>query len=187
MQNTKLWFASLACIAISTLTACSVLPLSKQQSEAGQTFLLKKAITVKAGNTRTFIQNGEVVSKHAFSRFSQHCRIELYNLSAKDVTVQPASFEIKKVYTDEELIAQNRSRILLASTKQFAFTDPEPDGVPETFDLIHLDLHSDAHKNVYRLTCAAAISDGNPLDEPDSIRPGKAQINRILGSYGEVR
>lgn len=184
--STRLITSLVAMLALG-MGACTMNQAKHYNSiVAGDLFMLHKPLTVKAGTTRAFIQNGEQVRKNDFSRFSQHCRLELHDLSPVDVVIQPDRFLIETVYTDEEMIATSQPAIQLASLNRVAFIDPNPDGVPESFELVHFELKSDRQKNVYRLTCSASISDGNPLDEPDSIRPEKPQINKTLGIYGTI-
>ena len=182
-------------ISVGLVSACSNTPPKSQINvQAGEYFTLKQAIQIPAGKVKSYIQFGKV-SGGSFSRFDQHCRIELYALSNTATPIEPQRFLIERVAIDEESIAQKPLGIQLATNQYSGIqTDILPISLTafgenqreETMDLVHMYLKSDRQPNVYRLTCAGALSNGNPLDAPRSYRPQREQINRILGATGSV-
>lgn len=191
------WITAGFIIGFSLLSSCSLTPpKSMMNVQAGETFVLKQAITFPAEKTRQFIQFGEVTGS-GFNHSEQHCRIELYEMSKQAVTIQPESFIISRVQLGEEQIARTDRSMQFAANQYAAIqTDIAKDPImlamdnydrPETMDLVHLYLKSDKQPNVYRLTCAGALSNGDLKDAPRSYRPERADINRILGNIGMIR
>lgn len=191
-------FISLA--ALTSLTGCSTTPpKSLMDVQAGEYFVLKQPINIPAERVRHYIQFGQL-SGGGFNSYEQHCRIELYSLSQEATTIKPQRFLIERVATDEEMIALADQTIHFADNSAgSAFMSVQNDATPlsnlafgdnqrpETMDLVHLYLTSDSQPNVYRLTCAGSLSNGAPQDAPESYRPQRKDINRILGQVGEIQ
>lgn len=202
MTTTSFPIYALAFLAASlaTLTSCTLAPpKSLIDVQAGEHFVLKQAVTLPAGKLRHYIQFGQLSGGH-FSSYDQHCRLELYTLTEKSTTINPQRFLIDRVATDEEMIAQADWSIHFTdNSANRAFMAVQNDAPPlsnvvfaenqrpETMDLVHLYLTSDSQPNVYRLTCAGSLSNGALQDAPQSYRPQREQINRILGRVGEVQ
>ncbi|MDX1348504.1 MAG: hypothetical protein R3189_09690 [Thiomicrorhabdus chilensis] len=179
---------------ISLLSGCnSNPPKSMMNVQPGERFHLKQAIAIPAGKARQFIQFGQITGS-GFDRREQHCRIEIYELQTSRTVIQPESFRIERVQLGEEQIAQLNQPIQMAANFNTQTSDlPEYNPVlalsyerPETMDLVHLYLKSKQQPNVYRLTCAGALSDGSMADAPRSFRPQRTEINRILGTVGKI-
>jgi len=176
------------------LTGCSnTPPKSMMNVQLGEYFILNRAVEIPAGKIRRYIQFGQLNS--GFSHYDQHCRIELYALSDTKTVIQPQRFLIERVEIDEEMIAQQPSSIQFAANPYSAIqTDVAPMQIAfgeyqrvETMDLVYMYLKSDSQPNVYRLTCAGSLSNGNLLDAPRSYRPQREEINRILGKVGSIQ
>lgn len=180
---------------ISLLSGCALTPpKSLMDIQAGEHFVLKQPITIPAGKARQYIQFGQL-SGSGFNQTEQHCRIEIYALQTQNTIIQPQSFTIKRVQLGEEMIAQRADGELFAANDIRLSGQIQTDVVrladmgyerPETMDLVHLYLQSSSQPNVYRLTCAGALSNGDPKDAPRSYRPKREQINRILGAVGSI-
>lgn len=167
-------------------TSCSTTPpASMMDIQTNSLFELKQPITIPAGKAKTFIQFGKI-SGQSFDRREQHCRLEINELQQHKTTIQPEKFRIHKIQIGEEQIATQR----LPAGIKFAFVsnasaqaDNQP---PETMDYVHFYLESKTQPNVLRLTCAGALSNGNPMDAPSSYRPQRTEINQILGQIGTI-
>ncbi|MEA3404665.1 MAG: hypothetical protein U9R28_02880 [Pseudomonadota bacterium] len=187
-------FALSAGLSISLMAGCSnTPPKSMINVQAGEHFILNQAIEIPAGKIRHYIQFGQLSS--GFSHYDQHCRIELYKLPETTTIIQPQRFLIERVAIDEEMIAQQPTSLQFAANQ---YSNVQTDAVPiqvafgeyqrvETMDLVYLYLKSDSQPNVYRLTCAGSLSNGNLLDTPRSYRPQREEINRILGNVGSIQ
>lgn len=166
------------------LSACSTtVPSNMMDIQPQETLVLQESVEIPAGNAKTYIQFGKI-SGQSFDQREPHCRLEINELQAQDTHIQPQAFKIERVQIGEEQIA----RKVLPAGLQFAFVgnalavgDQQP---PETFDYVHLYLTSNKQPNVLRLTCAGALSNGDPFDDPRSYRPQRAQVNLILGKVG---
>ncbi len=182
-----------ASLTLGLLSGCSTTPPNSMMNvQAGEYFILSQPVTIRAHQSRRYIQSGKLTNKN-FSRFNQHCRLEISDLPVKSFTVQPQRFLITRVAIDEERIAANPEAIQLAFNANAAYQTALPALAlgeyerEETMDLVHLYLQSSTQPNVLRLTCAGSISDGNPMDGPSSYRPQRQQINRILGAVGSIQ
>lgn len=187
---------ALTITAFASLTACSLTPpKSMMNVQVGETFELKQPVKIKADHARTFIQFGKFTTKSGFDRYDQHCRIEMEDLEEKDRTIQPDTFTITKVRIGSEEVAMtDQASVMFASngkaslsylsaaTAMMGSRQPAP-----TMDFVTLHLASKKQPKVYALTCAGSLSNGNPLDAPRSYRPQREQMNKILGSIGEVK
>lgn len=172
------------------LSGCQSNPLIDSNTASIQTLTLNKTINFGPNQVRAYFQNGEFIGNSGFNQFAQHCRIELSNLEEFKQTLQPQTFKVSRINTDEEMVAHKTPNTPVISESQVLMASLlANDGRyerPETMDLIHFYLSSKTQPNVYRLTCAGSLSDGNPMDEPHSHRPDKKVINQILGAYGSL-
>ena len=186
-------------LPILVIVGCTSLPYSSQNLEIQpkDTFILKQTLQIAPNSARAYIQHGESNSG-GFDHSEQHCRVEVTNLSDNKQIIQPEKFIIKSVTVDEESIAQiefDGTQLAFNSVNNTQTDFPVFIGYlglgdqerPETMDLIHIYLKSKQQPNVYRLTCAGSLSNGNPMDQPRSYRPDLKAINKILGQVGEIR
>lgn len=187
---------ALTLTAFAGLTACSLTPpKSMMNVQVGETFELKQPVKIKADQARTFIQFGKVTTKSGFDRYDQHCRIEMTDLAEKERTIQPDTFKITKVRIGSEQVAMNDQAAMMfasadkASMQSLVWFSATMGGrIPApTMDFVTLHLSSQKQADVYALTCAGSLSNGDPLDAPRSYRPQRDQMNKILGSIGEVK
>lgn len=173
------------------LSGCSQFGTKDSDIQPGQFFVLKQPIEILPNHTRRFIQKGQLTTRAEFERREQHCRIEVRTLKESAQTIQPDRFEVTRLRFDSEPIARNESPVMLASNVRFgvgfnfgipmSFND---DGPAETMELVEFELTSEKQPDVMRLICAGALSDGHPIDYPDSQRPNGEQIKQILGEIG---
>lgn len=183
-----IFILSFAMLLINGLTGCSSKHLTAYSGiGTHKQFILLQPIVIQPFSTRTFIQNGKLTGRSGFDRYQQHCRIEIKSLSKQPQTVLPQTFKIIQIRLGEEQIATNQTTSLKLyanlSGPQYANSSYEP---PETMDLVHFYLESSSQPDILRLTCAGALSNGNPMDAPASYRPNIKNIRRILGGYGKI-
>ena len=197
MTYTNKGLAFLALISTIALSSCATQPpKSLIDIQAGERFVLQTPITIRANQSRTFIQFGALTGG-SFDHTEQHCRIEIRNLSELPQIIQPESFLITKVNIDEEMIALQSHPIQFALNdfvNSTTMTDASTNIIalaggyerPETMDMVHLYLKSSQQPNIYRLTCSGSLSNGNLADAPRSHRPQRQQIQKILGKIGHI-
>lgn len=193
----RLLFA-LATTILSTTSCSTTPPKSVMNIQAGEKFILNQPIKIKPNSTRTFIQFGKVTSRSAFSRFDQHCELEVKDLKDTTQTIVPDTFIINDVRIDVMQIAKNNT-VMVAQTDTLqsdaqlsswhALASGSSDTRPEpTMDTVILYLKpTSKNPNIFRLTCAGSLSDGSLQDAPRSYRPQRAEINTILGPIGQIR
>ena len=173
-------------------SACSMSTVNHLIPSQAKYFHLKKDITLPAGQTRAFFQNGKRVTQQEFDRYQQHCRLELSELSEHPQTVYAQTLTITSATWDEEMIAAlpnethlavNHRNQIPTETIELALAD---NNRAETMDLVHFWFDAKTAPSLYRLTCAGRLSDGNLNDAPYSFPPNISQINQILGPYGDI-
>ncbi|MDG4811568.1 hypothetical protein P8629_00985 [Hydrogenovibrio sp. 3SP14C1] len=197
---------STATLSILFVTACSAIPSGNRMDiKAGDTFILNKPVTFAPDHARVFIQYGKQTRQSTYEKYDQHCRLEIKTLKSDPQTLQPDTFKITQVRIDVEEIASQtpspndtihyamndtdyfpKSKFVQTESSWVRLSlggDSEP---PETMDIVHLYLSSKTQPDILRLTCAGALSTGDPLDAPRSYRPQQKQINTILGAYGKI-
>lgn len=173
-------------LAAAGLGACSSTPPTQMMNiQAGEQFELKQTIQIPAGKARSYIQFGKL-SGSGFNHYDQHCRIEIKALQPSNTIIEPETFVITRVQIGEEQIAQRlpTGGIQLAFVGTAMASDQYQR--PETMDFVHLYLQSDKQPNIYRLTCAGSLSNGDMFDAPRSYRPQREQIQTILGAVGTI-
>jgi len=176
-------FTTLA-FSFGLIAGCSITPpKSMMDIQAGETFSLQQTITIPAEKARTYIQDGKVTGSQ-FDRYQPHCRIEIAQLQTLPSEIKADHFRITRVMIDEEEVAWFKPIQVASLGMMLAFGDNQR---PPTMDIVHLYLSSAKQPNVFRLTCAGALSDGNtPFDAPERYRPERQQINQILGEIGSI-
>lgn len=188
-------------LAATLVTSCSMTPPKRMMDvQAGEKFVLKKPLMISKGHGRAFIQLGKEIKESKLDHYDQHCSIEVKHLQNKPLTIQPEIFTISKVRIDVvEVVENTHSNILFANNdygiqsdantsplQGIAFAGSDRGAPAPTYDVVHFMLQSPSKQNVYRLTCAGSLSNGDPLDAPRSYRPQRKQANKILGSIGEI-
>ncbi|WP_024852131.1 hypothetical protein [Hydrogenovibrio kuenenii] len=193
---------SLTTIVGLSLTACSLTPpKSMMDVQADNTFQLNQTLTVPANATRIFIQYGKVTTRHGFNRQDQHCELEVNQIKDHEQKILPDHFTITKVRIGNEMVANRLTKnqpVMLAQADtgimsdtqipwQNLVADTTDNNRPETMDTVMLYLKpTHNNPNIFRLTCAGSLSNGDLQDAPRSYRPEKAEINTILGSIGHL-
>lgn len=173
------------------LTACSQSPVKQtlNLSNDNKVTLLEN-LQVAASTSRVFIQNGQVTSKQAFDRYTPHCRFQLQTSQEGAQSIQADDFVIIEVQEAEEEIALQQP-IMLASLSigigiNYNLSNNDNNRA-ETFDLVHLYLKpTTKNPEIFRLTCAGALSNGAPEDGVKAERPNLKRINQILGNLAKI-
>lgn len=193
---------SLALIIGLSLTACSLTPPKTMMNvQTNDTLQLNQTLTVPANTTRVFIQYGKVTTRHGFNRQDQHCELEVNQIKDHEQHVLPDHFTITKVRIGNEMVASRSTRnqsVLLAQADTGVMSDTQvpwqnlmvsdlDNNRAETMDTVMLYLKpTHNNPNIFRLTCAGSLSNGDLQDAPRSYRPEKTEINTILGSIGHL-
>jgi hypothetical protein len=154
--------------------------------KTGQTLILHKPIDIAPGQARRFMQHDHLLSRAELDERYPHCRIEVRTLREQPYRIEPGQFAITRVQRDIEAIAY-REGIQLASIGALPVLAMSDDGPTDMMEFVMLYLHSPTQPDVLRLVCAGKLSDGNPSDYPDYLRPDFAKVNQLIRNWGEVR
>lgn len=170
---------------VALLSGCTHLPNTQGDVKPGQSLILYKPIDIPPQQARRFIQHGQLLTRAELDERYAHCRIEVSSLREQTYVIEPDRFRITRVRNDVEAIAQAKA-ILLASLGDLPLLAMGDDGPAEMMELVMLYLDSPKQPDVLRLVCAGKLSDGNPSDYPDYLRPDLAKINQLLGDWAQV-
>jgi hypothetical protein len=140
----------------------------------GSTLVLKKPVTVPAGQVRVFLQRGEVFSKADFDRYEPSCSLELRKLADVPRTIEPEQFIITKVQRLMQQVVENQQPH--NGLMKAAFDDSG--GNPMVVHGYHLWLGSDTQPDVMRMTCRGYFDDINRAEPPS--------LNDVKKSLGEM-
>lgn len=143
----------------------------------GSSVVLKRPLTVPAGETRIFLQGGEMMEKSRFDRYKPSCSFELRELAEAPRTIAPDSFIVTRVeHLTQEIVQRfGPRRGLLRSGLDY---DSSPPFVVRGY---HLWLGSERQLDVMRMTCRGAFA-----DLPEAYPPSLGEVSRALGDYAEL-
>jgi hypothetical protein len=142
----------------------------------GSTLVLKKPVTVAAGETRVFIQGGELMKRSEFDRYEANCDLELRKLQDRPREIEADSFIITKVQRLMEQVVRKSS-----PRSGFVKVGFDVGGKPMVVRGYHLWLGSDRQPDVMRMTCRGAFDDINRADPPSL-----EEVRRALGGIADL-
>jgi hypothetical protein len=142
----------------------------------GSTLVVKKPISIPAGEVRVFLQHGELFRKSDFDRYKPSCSLELRKLADVPREIQPDDFIVTKVQRVMQEVVHNGQPALGLVKVTF-----DEGGKPMVVHGYHLWLGSDKQPDVMRMTCRGYFNDINRA-EPPSLN----DVTRSLGDYAEL-
>ncbi|MFP5506162.1 MAG: hypothetical protein ACLGH6_08190 [Gammaproteobacteria bacterium] len=184
MIKPHLAIAAVACLVL--LQGCGPL-LVRDETVGAYTaarsgvFELHEDITIRAGRTRTYLQDGAIVS--GVNEFRPHCQLEINTLSESPQTVRVDRFSITRIGTRTDQVVQSAPLQLAAldGTARWPF-DGFMDGELRRMYVYIFHLHSDQQPDVRALIC------GGAFDSPGlAVLPSLGEIARALGRYGSLQ
>jgi hypothetical protein len=143
----------------------------------GSTLVVKKPITVPAGEVRVFLQRGELFKKSDFDRYQPSCSLELRKLADVAREIEPDSFIVTKVQRLVQEVVQ--STATAPGLMKAAFDEG---GKPMVVHGYHLWLGSDKQPDVMRMTCRGYFDDLSKADPPSL-----NDVAKSLGDYAELK
>ncbi len=142
----------------------------------GSTLVVKKPITVPAGETRIFLQHGELLRKSKFDRYEESCSLELRKLADTPREIRPDTFIISRVERVMQEVVRNESL-----PDGLMKTGLDNEGDPMVVRGYHLWLGSERQPDVMRMTCRGHFDDLSRADPPSF-----NDIKHSLGDYAEL-
>jgi len=143
----------------------------------GSRIVLKKPLTVPGGETRIFLQGGEMMKKSEFDRYKPSCSFELRKLADNPRTIEPDSFITTQVQRLTQEVVQRRG----SATGLLKVGLDESSGNPIVTLGYHLWLGSDKQPDVMRMTCRGAFDDLSR-----AYPPSLDEVKKSLGNYAEL-
>jgi hypothetical protein len=179
------YLAIVVSASLLLLTGCGPLQVRDDATGAyatarGGMFELHKEITLRAGRTRAYLQDGAVAA--GVNEFRPHCQFEINTLSESPQTVRTDSFVIVRTTTRTDQVVQ-AAPLLLAALGDIAHRpfDHFDGGDTRRMYAYVFYLHSDRQPDVRALICAGAF-DSPWLAE----LPTLGEIAQSLGDYGTL-
>ncbi|MEJ2396384.1 MAG: hypothetical protein P8Z77_16910 [Candidatus Thiodiazotropha sp.] len=177
MKQFAVMFAALLLVACSQQYLVNVdADYAYNLPPVGSTLVLKKPITIPAGEVRVFLQHGEVFRKSDFDRYEPSCSLELRKLADVAREIEPDSFLVTKVQRlMQQVVQREQPRAGLMKV------DMDSGGKPMVIHGYHLWLGSDKQPGVMRMTCRGYFDDINRADPPSL-----NDVAKSLGDYAEL-
>lgn len=147
----------------------------------GGTFELLEDMPIRAGRTRTYLQDGAIVA--GVNEFRPHCQLEINTLSESPQTVRADRFVVTRIGTRTDQVVQSAALQLAAldGIARWPF-DGFMDGELRRMYVYIFHLHSDRQPDVRALIC------GGAFDSPGlAVLPTLGDIARALGRYGSLQ
>ncbi|MET0065799.1 MAG: hypothetical protein ABW076_05595 [Candidatus Thiodiazotropha sp.] len=148
-----------------------------QSPSVGDRVRLLEPIKLPPETTRMFLQNGELMVRHAFDQYQVHCNFEVRTLLSEPQTIQPDEFIISRVQALMVDIVK-REQPARGGLMRVSMDDGGATMVTRGY---HLWLDSEQQPDVMRLSCRGAF-DTMPYATPPSIQ----EIRQALGSYARL-
>jgi hypothetical protein len=178
--------------ASGTLFACLILlsgcgPLVIRDDERNAyvpiqtgTFELHKDVTIRAGRTRAYLQDGAIVP--GVNEFRPHCQLDVNTLQDVPRTIKPDQFNITRIsMRTDEIVQASPLRLAALGDIGLAASDAFDGGLTRRMYVYLFFLHSDRQPDVRVLICGGAFDD--PIDAK---LPTLGEIARVLGENGTL-
>lgn len=146
----------------------------------GGRFELHEDITIRAGRTRAYLQDGTIAG--GINEFQPHCQLEVSTLGESPRTVHADSFTITRVATRTDQVVQSVPlRLAALGNSALAHFDFMNNGEMRRMYAYTFQLHSDRQPDVHMLIC------GGAFDSPGLAEfPTLGDIAWVLGKYGTL-
>ncbi|MCP4993981.1 MAG: hypothetical protein GY934_09385 [Gammaproteobacteria bacterium] len=145
---------------------------------AGSVVKIKRSLVVPAGQTRVYLQRGQVVSKRSLDRYYPSCNLEVWKLRQRPTTIRPGRFSVARTVREIDFMVQFKPLQLAALNR----VDYDEGGQSLVIHVVQMRLKSAQQPNVHRLTCRSW------QDFPhDAKEPTMADMGEALGNYASIR
>ncbi|MCB1760227.1 MAG: hypothetical protein KDI68_10680 [Gammaproteobacteria bacterium] len=139
----------------------------------GTQLQLMRALVVPGGETRVFLQRGEVVARSQLDYYHPSCDLELRALKQHARSIEQDVFIVGRLSSGRESVVQ-LMQPQLASTRLVGRFFPH--GGASVHRFLRIELLSERQPDVMRLTCRGALD-----DEHAAQLPGRNEIRLALG------
>ncbi len=144
---------------------------------AGSRVQIKRQLTVPGGQTRVFLQRGQVVSKVKLDRYYPSCNFEVWRLTQEPTVIHPGSFVVSKTGRNIDMVVSLEPLQIAALGWRNYDRDRSM-----IMHVVHMLLQSAQQQNVYRLTCRGWLA-----DPAEAQQPTMADMREALGGYADIR
>ena len=144
----------------------------------GAELILKRDLTVPAGQARIFVQDGRTVLR-GLDRYLAHCAFEVQRVNHDGFTIRAGTFRVVQVQGSMQQVVL-AERLLLASLQLGAGIGAAGSNIYHQG--YHFWLASEQQPEVRRMSCYGVYADPPNL-EPPSLQ----EIEAVLGDIAEIR
>jgi len=173
---------------LGLLSACNAVLVTDPNAlnyvpTAGSKVTVKQRIEVPAGQTRIFLQRGELITKASqLDHYWPNCNFEINTLAETSRYIEPGVYTVTRTTRQEkEVVLFQTKRIRLAAVGFGGVMAFGGDGAQMLFEEVKMTLQSDKPSDIRDLACRGVFTDP-VLVEP----PTLAEIRQALGSYASI-
>ena len=181
----RIMLASLVSLAL--LTACSTPRITDPNARnyvpsPGSQVTVKQRIEVPGGQTRIFLQRGEIVNRLSqVDLYKPNCNFEVNTLQESPRYIEPGVYTVTRTTRQEkEVTLQHTNHIKLAALG-FGVMARGGDGGPMLFEEVKMRLQSSQPSDIRELACRGVMTDPVLVEAPTL-----AEIREALGSHASI-
>ncbi|MEJ2529688.1 MAG: hypothetical protein P8Z39_06330 [Gammaproteobacteria bacterium] len=142
----------------------------------GSTVRINKQLVVPGGQTRVFIQRGQVVTKAKLDRYHPSCNFEVWKLRQRPTSIHPGNFAVTKVRRAINQVV-SLEPVQVAGLRWTRYDDDHA----MIMHVVNMWLQSAQQPNVYKLTCRSWLA-----TPADAKQPNVADMREALGNYATI-
>ena len=149
----------------------------------GSKVTIKQRIEVPAGQTRIFLQRGELIKKPSgLDLYWPNCNFEVNTLEETARYIEPGVYTVTRTTRQEREVVQSQpERIQLASLGMGGVLARGSDGPSMRFEVVTMHLQSAQPSDIRNLACRGVQTD------PVWVRPPTlAEIREALGDHASI-
>ena len=149
---------------------------------AGSKVTVKQRIEVPAGQTRIFLQRGELITKASqLDHYWPNCNFELNTLEQSARTIEPGVYTVTRTQRRvEEVVSRPPETIQLAAVG-IGGDIGRGDGGTMRFEVVRMRLQSERASDIRELACRGILNDMSWIRPPTL-----AEIREALGDYASI-
>ena len=148
----------------------------------GSKVTVKQRIEVPGGQTRTFLQRGELINKPSrLDHYWPNCNFELNTLAETSRYIEPGVYTVTRTTRQEKEVVVYQPEPIQLAAVGIGGVMARGDGPGMYFEEVKMTLQSAQPSDIRELACRGVLTDPH-LVEP----PTLAEIRQALGSYASI-
>ena len=186
--NRVVLLASLLLVAM--LTACASVQVTDPNARfyvppPGSKITVKQRLQIAGGQTRVFLQRGEILSKASqLDLYTPNCSFEVNTLADTPRYIEPGVYTVTRSWREEKEIVRSAPQPpRLAATQPVSslVVTGDSDGPSMTFEETRMRLRSEHPSDIRELACRGVFKDPSQVEPPTL-----AEMRQALGAYANI-